>query len=71
VVWSINKKLPKKIKGEIKTVARQNSRIVVIEVVVEPIVVPAPLVVIPVEITNTQITVRVAICIACHPNHCF
>ncbi len=44
-----------------RTVAGASSRVVVVEVVVEPIVVPVPLLTVPVEVTDIQVAVRVAI----------
>lgn len=39
----------------------QRSRIVVVPIVVEPVVVPVPPVAVPVEVTNVQVAIGVAI----------
>ncbi len=44
-----------------RTVAGESSRVVVVEVIVEPVVVPVPPVVVPIEVTNIQVAVRVAV----------
>lgn len=40
---------------------RNRSRIVVVEVIVEPVVVPVPLVVVPVQVTDMQFAIGVAV----------
>ena len=42
-----------------------------IPVIVEPVDVPVPLAIVPVEVQHVTVAVRVAQkCIACHPFHC-
>jgi len=44
-----------------RTVAGESSRVVVVEIIVEPIVVPVPPVVVPIEAADIQVAVRVAV----------
>ena len=37
--------------------------------VVQPVVVPVPLVAVPVEVTNDEVAIRVAVYAACRPRH--
>jgi hypothetical protein len=46
-----------------------HSRVIRVEVVVKPVVVPVPLGTIPVEITNVQVAIRIAVSLKYLPNH--
>ena len=47
--------------GEMKRVARESGRVVIVEVIVEPVVVPVPLVAVPIEVTDVQLAVGIAV----------
>lgn len=59
MVNSKNKTLPKRERSE--TSCTQSRRVVVVEVVVKPVVVPVPPVAVPVQIANVEVAVRVAV----------
>ena len=77
MVWAVNEtKWREKLTAVTQVTAVRNeesctqeSRIVLIPVVVEPIVVPVPCVAIPVEITNVQVAIGVAVCMKCRLYH--
>ena len=56
---SKNKTLPKRERSE--TSCQQSRRVVAVEVVVKPVVVPVPPAIVPVQIANVEIAVRVAV----------
>ena len=45
-------------------------RVIRVEVIVEPVVVPVPLATIPVEIADIEVAIGVANCMKCHLCHC-
>jgi len=49
---------------------RAGGGVVAVEVVVEPVVVPVPAFAIPVQVTDVQIAIRVAIMCRYRPHHC-
>lgn len=55
-----NKTLPQNLKERNKESCAQDSRVAGIEIVVEPVVVPVPLIAVPVEVTDVQVAIRVA-----------
>ena len=62
-----NKTLPVNHRERNEKSCAQDGRIARIEIIVEPVVVPVPLVTVPVEVTDIQIAIRVAnICNASH-----
>ena len=58
---SSNKAPPKLLRGSHEDAGEDRGRVLVIELVVEPVVVPVPLAVVPVEVTNVAVAVRIAI----------
>lgn len=52
-----------------RRVARDSRRIVGVEIVIEPVVVPVPGLVIEAEVADVQGAIGVAICIECRPYH--
>ena len=67
---SINKTLPDAQERN-KDSSEHRRRVIGIPVIVEPVVVPVPLAVIPVQVENVPVTVRVEQdCIGCHLCHC-
>ena len=65
----INKTLPTRSRERNEESCEQRSRVAVIPVVVEPVVVPVPPVAVPVEVTHVQVVIGVAIYIKRRPSH--
>jgi hypothetical protein len=55
-----NKTLPTKEEGN-EEICADRGRVVVIELIVEPVVVPVPLLAVPVEVADHQVAVRVPV----------
>ena len=49
-----------KVKRENDEICERRSRVLIVEVIVEPVVVPVPLPVVPVQVLDVQVAVRVA-----------
>lgn len=56
-----NKTPPDKAREENEVICRDRRRVVVVPLIVEPVVVPVPLLAVPIEITDIEVAIGVAV----------